>query len=88
MLFVPINIANVINPATVSLSDGAHEFIKWDIIFAMSSMMLATRWVADGVLSFVGILVWHGLATIAFGPAAAIAGVFMWQERTGRVTRC
>lgn len=44
-------------------------------------MMLATLWMADGVLSFVGILLWHSIATIAFGLAAAIVGVFMWRER-------
>ncbi|KAH0830261.1 hypothetical protein J3R83DRAFT_1625 [Lanmaoa asiatica] len=65
----------------MSLTDGVHEFIKWDLIFGAGSVMLATFWMADSALSLVGILIWYGIATIALGPSAAITGVFLWRER-------
>ncbi|KAG8217203.1 hypothetical protein J3R82DRAFT_5287 [Butyriboletus roseoflavus] len=78
-MFVPV--VGVFDPAAMSLTDGVLEFIKWDMILGVGSVVLATFWMADSVLSLVGILVWYGIATIVLGPAAAIAGVFLWRER-------
>lgn len=78
-MFVPA--VGVLDPATMSLTDGVLEFIKWDMILGVGSVILATFWMADSVLRLVGILVWYGVATIVLGPAAAIAGVLLWRER-------
>ncbi|KAG6375906.1 hypothetical protein JVT61DRAFT_2774 [Boletus reticuloceps] len=74
-------VVDVSDPAATTLADGVLEFIKWDFIFGVGSMVLATFWMADSLLSLVGIIVWYGIASIAVGPAAAIAGVLLWRER-------
>ena len=78
-MFVPV--VDGFDPAATTLVGGVLQFIKWDLILGLGSVILATFWMADSVLSLVGILAWHGVANIAFGPAAAIAGVFLWRER-------
>ena len=77
IMFVPV--VDGFNPAATTLVGGVLQFIK--LILGLGSVILATFWMADSVLSLVGILAWHGVANIAFGPAAAIAGVFLWRER-------
>lgn len=79
-MFLPVTAMDTFDPVTTSLTEGALQFIKWDIIIGVGSVMLATFWMADSVLSLVGILAWYAIASVAFGPAAAIAGVFLWRE--------
>ncbi|KAI9456103.1 hypothetical protein HD554DRAFT_221826 [Boletus coccyginus] len=78
-MFVPV--VDVFDPEAMSLADGVLEFIKWDLILGVGSVILATFWMADSAFCLVGIFVWHGIVNIAFGPPAAIAGVFLWRER-------
>lgn len=77
-MFVPVG---PLDPAASSVDDGVLEFIKWDLIFGAGSVVLSTFWMVDGMFALVGILLWYGIATIVFGPAAAIIGVFLWRER-------
>lgn len=79
-MFMPV-VGSVLDPSTSSLTDGVLEFVKWDLILGAGSVILATFWMADSVLTLTGIVIWHGLATVALGPAAAIVGVFLWRER-------
>lgn len=78
-MFIPV--VDVFDPEAMSLADGVLKFIKWDLILGVGSVILATFWMADSALCLVGIFVWYGIASIAFGPPAAIAGVFLWRER-------
>ncbi|KAF8431816.1 hypothetical protein L210DRAFT_924027 [Boletus edulis BED1] len=76
-----VSLMDVSDPAVMSLADGVLEFIKWDFIFGVGSVVIATFWMADSLFSLAGIIVWYGIANIAVGPAAAIAGVLLWRER-------
>ncbi|KIJ60618.1 hypothetical protein HYDPIDRAFT_138813 [Hydnomerulius pinastri MD-312] len=77
-MFVPSVVAQ--NPATSSLSDGVAAFIKWDVIIGGGSTILSTAWMANGVLEFIAIILWHSVAIVLLGPGASIAGVLLWKE--------
>jgi hypothetical protein len=70
----------LLDPMTTTLEQGIIDFLKWDGILCLIPCVLATFWFARDVKDFFGILAWHVVATLAFGPGAAIAGVFMWRE--------
>ena len=82
-MFLPVvePIGKVPDLEETSLVDGVLAFIRWDLVFGLSSVILATFWMADSLLTLIGMLVWYYIATIFVGPAAAIAGVFLLQER-------
>ena len=54
-MFVPA--LHAFDPAAISFVGGVLEFIKWDLIFGVGSVTLATFWMADSVLGLFGILV-------------------------------
>lgn len=56
------------------------DMIQWDLIFVFASTILASLWTAKSMSQFFGMIVWFGVASVAFGPGAAIAGVFSWRE--------
>jgi hypothetical protein len=70
----------LLDPKTTTLEQGVIDFLKWDGILCVIACVLATFWFARDVKDFFGILAWHVIATLAFGPGATIAGVFMWRE--------
>ena len=57
------------------------DVIQWDLIFFSASTILASLWTAKSATQFFGIIIWSGVASIAFGPGAAIAGAFAWREK-------
>lgn len=69
-----------LDPTTTTLEQGVIDFLKWDGILCIIPCMLATFWFARDVKELFGIFAWHVVATLAFGPGAAIAGAFMWRE--------
>jgi len=76
-LFVP----SLAAPDTSSTIQAAVlDFIQWDIIFALVSMILASLWTAKTITQFLWMSVWFGVAGVVFGPGAAVAGVFSWRE--------
>ena len=54
-MFVPT--LGALDPAATSFVGGVLQFIKWDLIFGVGSVTLATFWMADSVLGLFGILV-------------------------------
>lgn len=78
-MFVPFG--DVFDLEETSVTDSIIEFIKWDLIFGIGSVMLSTFWMAGSMLHLIGILAWYGIAIPALGPAAATVGVFLWRER-------
>ena len=71
-----------LDPATISITEGAAAFLKWDMIFGAGSTVLMTLWFARNLTDLVLLVLWHALATIAVGPGAAIAGAMLWREAT------
>ena len=80
-LLVVESIVEVSDLEETSLVVDVPAFIRWDLVFGLGSVVLATFWMADNLLTLVGMLVWYDIATIFVGPAAAIAGVFLLWER-------
>ncbi|TFY73237.1 hypothetical protein EWM64_g10775 [Hericium alpestre] len=72
----------VIEPSAgaTPLSTATMQFLQWDGTFFFGATELATFWFAESLPQLVMILLWNVAATIAFGPGAAVAGVFMWRE--------
>jgi len=71
-----------LDPATISITEGAAAFLKWDMIFGAGSTVLMTLWFARNLTDLVLLVLWHALATIAVGPGAAISGAMLWREAT------
>jgi hypothetical protein len=77
--FIPSGI--ILDPATTPLEQSVIDIFQWDGGLCIIASMLATFWCAGNIKQFVGILAWHLCSTIAFGPGAAVAGVFIWREK-------
>jgi hypothetical protein len=76
--FVPSIAA--LDPVTTTLERGVQDLIQWDGVICTMSTAVATLWFARNVKELFGILAWYIVATLGFGPGAAIYGVFMWRE--------
>jgi len=63
------------------------EFLKWDTAITIGSMMLGTLWFARSATEFVLLVLWNAVVSVALGPSAAIAGVFLWREEAMEVQR-
>jgi len=70
-----------------TLELGALEFLKWDTAITIGSMMLGTLWFARSATEFVLLVLWNAVVSVALGPCAAIAGVFLWREEAMEVQR-
>lgn len=77
-LFVPSLSAP--NPQAFTLEMGALDFLQWDATMSYASTILATFWFARNAKEFLVLIAWYTAAVGAFGPGAAIAGVFLWRE--------
>ncbi|KAF4604040.1 hypothetical protein AB1N83_000756 [Pleurotus pulmonarius] len=67
-------------PTTASLSAKADDFLKWDLIFAFGSSVLATLWFARDAAEFIMIASWHLFAVPLIGPGASCTGIALWRE--------
>ncbi|KAF9492257.1 hypothetical protein BDN71DRAFT_1451817 [Pleurotus eryngii] len=67
-------------PTTASLSARADDFLKWDLIFAFGSSVLATLWFARDAAEFIVIASWHLFAVPLIGPGASCTGIALWRE--------
>jgi len=67
-------------PQVTTGETAALVFLQWDVIFCFISSLLTPLWFAESVKQASIILLWGVVATIAFGPGAAVSGIFMWRE--------
>jgi hypothetical protein len=78
-LFIPT--FAILNPRTTTLEQAAADFMKWEFILASLPGPLACLWFARDSRELVRIVGWLILGSVAFGPGAAVVGVWMWRER-------
>ncbi|KII88935.1 hypothetical protein PLICRDRAFT_53437 [Plicaturopsis crispa FD-325 SS-3] len=79
-LFTPTLIRSAAEAKLFSFEDSVLNFILWDAGFAAISTLVASFWLAASFTQLLALAVWWVVAPLAFGPGAAIAGVFMWRE--------
>lgn len=76
-LFVP---SLAVPDTSSTVQAGVLDMIQWDLIFTLAPTILASLWTAKSMTQFLWIIVWFGVASLAFGPGAAVVGVFAWRE--------
>ena len=57
-----------------------HDFLKWDLTFALLSTGIAQLWFVSDVIEIPLILLWYLIAIPLLGPGAAVIAVNMWRE--------
>lgn len=67
-------------PITTKLPASVLDFIQWDIVFVSVSTFLASLWTVESFLGALGVVAWFVVSSVAFGPGAALAGVYMYRE--------
>jgi hypothetical protein len=68
------------DPATTNLQLATHVFFQWDAVFTMGPSLLGTLWFARHAKQVALITLWNVIATVVFGPGAAVSGVLLWRE--------
>jgi len=75
-LYVP-SITPLVNaPTPVQV----HDFLKWDLVFALLSTGIAQLWFVSEIIEIPLILLWYLIAIPLIGPGAAVIAVNMWCE--------
>jgi hypothetical protein len=77
--FVP-HIFVVGQPTTVA--QAVLNFLQWDLVFIAGAAMLASLWFARNAKEVAVLALWNVLASLVFGPGAALAAVYAWREGT------
>jgi hypothetical protein len=67
---------------TLTLADGARNFLQWDGVFIVLPALLATLWFARSGQELVFLALWNVSTSITMGPGAALATVYAWREAT------
>lgn len=75
-LYVPSLTPLVGAPTPVQI----HDFLKWDLTFALLSTGIAQLWFVSDIIEIPLILLWYLIAIPFIGPGAAVIAVNMWRE--------